>query len=127
MRSMAVRRFPVRTLLLLRESRMLAIRSGSEHRFTGVWFVLIGDRLFVRPWYDDPTGWRRALLREPRGSIRLGDREVRVRARPVRSERLYDAVDAAYAAKYTTKASQKWVLGFALPRRRKTTTELLPR
>src|SRR5262249_15958616 len=78
-------------------------------------------------WYDDTTGWRRALLREPRGSIRLGDREVRVRARPVRSERLYDAVDAAYAAKYTTKASQKWVRGFALPRRRKTTTELRSR
>jgi hypothetical protein len=124
---MTNRRFPARTLSLLRDSRMLGIRSGDEHRFTGVWFILIGDRVFVRPWYDKPSGWRRALLLEPRGSIRVGDREIPVRARLVRGARLFDAVDAAYAAKYTTKASQKWVRGFSLARRRKTTTELLPR
>ena len=121
------RRFPKRVLSLLRDSRMLRIRAGTEHRFTGIWFVVVGERLFVRPWFDKPGGWRRALLDEPRGAITLGDREIPVRARPARGERLFDAIDAAYAEKYVTKPSLKYVRGFKTPRRRKTTLELLPR
>jgi hypothetical protein len=106
---------------------MLAVRAGSEdRRFTGIWFVVVGERLFVRPWNDKPGGWHETFLRDPRGAIAIGSREVKVRARPARGERLFDAVDAAYAEKYDTKASLKWVRGFALARRRKTTTELLP-
>lgn len=107
---------------------MLRIRAGPEHSFLGIWVVVVGDRVFVRPWNDKPGGWCRAFLDEPRGAISVGDRkrEIPVRARPARGERLYDAVDAAYAEKYVTKASQKWVRGFATPRRRKTTIELLP-
>ncbi len=119
--------FPSRVLSLLLDSRMLGIRAGTEpHRFTGIWFVVVGGRLFVRPWNDKPGGWRRAFLRDLRGTISVSGREIPVRARPSRGERLFDAVDAAYAQKYDTKASQKWVRGFALSRRRKTTTELLP-
>jgi hypothetical protein len=106
---------------------MLGVCAGAEpHRFTGIWFVIVGDRVFVRPWNDKAGGWRRAFASEARGAILVSGREIPVRARPVRGERVFDAVDAAYAEKYDTKASLKWVRGFALPRRRKTTTELLP-
>jgi hypothetical protein len=118
--------FPRPTLDLLSGSRMLGIRAGDEHRFTGIWFVMIGGRVFVRPYYDKASGWYRVFRKDPRGAIRLGEREIPVRARAVRSERLFDTVDAAYAEKYDSKASQKWVRGFRLVRRRKTTTELLP-
>jgi hypothetical protein len=121
------RRFPARVLSILRDSRMLGIRAGTEpHRFTGIWFVLVADRVFVRPWNDKSRGWHRAFLREPRGRITVADFEVVVRARKVGGTRLLDAIDSAYAEKYDTKASQKWVRGFSAPRRRKTTTELLP-
>ena len=83
--------------------------------------------MFVRPWNDKPDGWYRAFLDDPRGALTIGEREVRVRARPVRSERLMDAVDRAYATKYNTPGSRGYVLGFRRPRRRRTTTELLPR
>jgi len=52
---------------------------------------------------------------------------VRVRARPVRGPRILEAIERAYAAKYDTKASQKWVRGFRAPWRRATTTEFVPR
>ena len=106
---------------------MLSIRAGSQHRFTGIWFVLIGDRLFVRPYYDKASGWHRVFLEDPRGAMTVANREIAVRARPTRGEGLWDAVDRAYGEKYNTPASLKWVRGFALNRRRKTTTELLPR
>ncbi len=106
---------------------MLGIRAGTEpHRFTFIWFVVVGGRVFVRPWNDKNKGWYRALLREPRGALLAHGREIAVLARKARGERLFDAVDAAYAEKYDSKASLKWVRGFALARRRKTTTELLP-
>lgn len=120
--------FPTRIDSALRESRMLGIRAGTEpHRFTGIWFVLVGARLFVRPWYDKPGGWRKAFSSDPRGTILVAGREIPVRARATRAKRLFDAVDLAYAEKYNTKASLKWVRGFRTLRRRKTTTELQPR
>jgi hypothetical protein len=107
---------------------MLRIRAGSDaHRFTGIWHVLVRGRVFVRPWFDKPSGWHLAFLREPNGDIEVSGREIAVRARSARGERLRDAVDLAYAQKYVTAASRKYVRGFSTARRRETTTELLPR
>jgi hypothetical protein len=50
-----------------------------------------------------------------------------VRGKPVRGERLLDVIDDAYAKKYDTAASKKWVRGFAQARRRKNTMEFVPR
>jgi hypothetical protein len=122
------RRFSARILSLLRRSRMLGVRAGMEgHRFTGIWVVVVDKRVFVRPWNDRSDGWHRAFLRQSSGAIRVSGREIPVRALKVRGERLFDSVDSAYAEKYDTKASRKWVQGLSLPRRRKRTTELLPR
>jgi len=105
---------------------MIGIRSGSDHRFTGVWVVVVGQRAFVRSWNDKETGWHRAFGDEPRGEVRVADRVVRVRAKPVRGARLLEAIERAYAEKYDTKASQKWVRGFRVRWRRATTTEFVP-
>lgn len=59
--------------------------------------------------------------------IQAADREIPVRAARVGSERVRDAVEHAYAAKYRTKASQKYVRGFRTPRRREATIEFVPR
>src|SRR5436305_14136565 len=122
----APRRFSGRALGELGQAKILGVRAGSEHRSTGVWVVVVEGRAFVRPWNDKPTGWYRAFRAEPRGSIQLAGREIAVRARQTRSERLRDAVTRAYAEKYDTKASQKWVRGFAEPPRAATTLELVP-
>jgi hypothetical protein len=50
-----------------------------------------------------------------------------VRAVQVRSARLRNAVERAYAAKYSTAASLKYVRGFRTARRRETTTEFARR
>ena len=103
------------------------IRSGVEHRFIGIWAVVVRGRVFVRSWYDRPDGWHCAFLEEPRGAIQVGGREVRIRAVARRGERLMQAIEQAYAVKYTTPASLKYVAGFRRPRRRSTTMELVPR
>ena len=119
-------RFPAPDLAMFQQAKILGVRSGTEHRYTGVWVVVVERRVFVRSWNDRPTGWYGAFRGEPRGSISLGGREMAVRAIHVRSERLRKAVTQAYAGKYDTKASERWVRGFAEPEREATTLELVP-
>jgi hypothetical protein len=111
------------------ESKILGVRAGarSDHRFTGVWPVVIGGRVFARSWTLKAGGWYRTFLDDPLGTLELGDRAVRIRAIRARGERIRDAVEEAYAAKYPTKASLKYVRGFRTPRRREATIEFVPR
>jgi hypothetical protein len=111
------------------ESGIMGIKAGSrsDHRFTGVWPVVVKGRVYARSWTLKRAGWYRTFLEDPLGTIQVGEREIRVRAVPARSERVRDAVEAAYAEKYDTKASQKYVRGFRSRRRREATIEFVPR
>jgi len=110
-----------------RKAKILGVRAGTEHRYTGVWLVVVDDRVFARSWYDKPTGWFRAFKKEPTGMIQIGKLEIPVRGKPVRSARIRDAVTAAFAEKYNTKGSRVWVEGFAEPERVLNTLEFVPR
>lgn len=125
----ASRRFPPRVVALAEASKIMGIRAGarSDHRFIGVWPVVVLGRVFARSWTVRPDGWHRTLLEDPVATLQVGDREIRARAVRVRSERLRDAVERAYAEKYPTPGSRKYVRGFRTTRRRETTTEFVPR
>jgi hypothetical protein len=122
------RRFSRPTVTAFDDCKYLAIRAGvGDHRFRAVWVVVVRNRVFVRPWNDKPTGWYRVFLDEPCGAVQIGQRELLVRARTARGERLMDEIDAGYKVKYPTPGSRQYVRGFATPRRRATTLELCPR
>jgi hypothetical protein len=119
--------FPDNVVEALSNAKILGVRSGTEHRYTGIWVVVVDGRVFVRSWNDKPTGWFRAFKNQPGGTIQVGKVEIRVRAKSVRSARIRDAVTVAFGEKYDTKGSQKWVEGFAEPSRVMTTLEFVPR
>ena len=106
-------------------SKIMGIRAGSSsaHRFVGVWPIVVDGRVFARSWTLSRGGWYRTFLEDPLGVIQVGERQVRVRALPVRSERLLEAIEDSYAKKYPTPGSQKYVRGFRTPRRRAATIE----
>ena len=124
----ARRRFSRPVADAIAKDKILGIRAGvGEHRFIGIWAVVVGGRVFVRSWDVKPTGWYQALREEPRGAIQAAGREIRVRTVPVRSERIKAAVDDAYFAKYNTPASLRYCRGFKRSKKRRdTTTELVP-
>ena len=119
--------FPPDIIEALRKAKILGVRAGTDHRYTGVWVVVVDDRVFARSWSDMPTGWFRAFKREPAGTIQVGDREIPVQAKQVRSDRIRDGVTEAFGEKYNTKASRKWVDGFAEEERKVNTMEFVPR
>lgn len=108
---------------------IIGVRAGArpDHRFTGVWPIVVDGRLFARSWTQKPDGWYRAFLDDPLGTIQVGAREIRVRAVRARGERLRDLIEREYAEKYATPGSRKYVRGFRTPRRRDTTIEFVPR
>ena len=110
-----------------RNAKIAGVRAGTEHRYTGVWLVVVDGRLFVRSWNDKPTGWFRAFRNQPTGMLQLVELEIPVRGKPVRSARIRDAVTKAFGEKYNTKGSQQWVKGFAEPERLVNTLEFVPR
>jgi hypothetical protein len=120
-------KFPNTVIEAIRKAKILGVRAGTEHRYTGVWVVVVENRVFVRSWNDKPTGWFRAFRKQPLGKIQIGDREVFVRAKLIRSAHIRDAVTEALGEKYNTKASLKWVKGFAEPARALTTLEFVSR
>src|SRR5918998_6516549 len=84
----------------VRDAKIIGVRAGAEHRYTGVWVVVVDGRVFVRSWSDKPTGWFRAFRKQPGGTIQVGGLEIPVRARPVRGARIREAVTAALGEKY---------------------------
>ena len=124
----AVRRFSKRVTTAIAKDKILGVQAGSgDHRFIGVWVVVVDGRVFIRSWGLKRAGWYQAFVNEPVGRIQAAGRELRIRAVTRASERTKAAVDDAYAAKYTTPGAIKYVKGFARSqRRRDTTTELLP-
>ena len=111
------------------ESGILGVRAGSrsDHRFTGIWPVVVAGRVFARSWTCKPDGWFRTFLQDPVGVIQLGHRNIRVRAVHIRTKRIWTSVERAYAQKYSTPASRKYVRGFRTPRRREATIDFIPR
>ena len=123
------KRFSRSVVKLIDEASILGVRAGaaSEHRLIGVWPVVVDGRVYARSWTLKPDGWYHAFLADPLGVIQVAERQLRIRAVRARSERVRDKVEEAYAAKYDTKASQKYVRGFKTARRRDATMEFIPR
>jgi hypothetical protein len=121
-------RFPPGLVSAIDNAQILGVRAGKStaHRFIGIWIVVVRGRVFARSWGTKPGGWYKTFREDPQGTIQVGARRVRVRARPVRGSRILDAVEQAYADKYSTLASMKWVRGFRTARRRAATLEFLP-
>jgi hypothetical protein len=124
-----MKRFSRAIVATIDRSKILGVRADAAagHRFTGIWPIVIGGRVFGRSWTRSPGGWFNTLLEDPRGTLQVGARELRVRAVHVRSARILDAIERAYAAKYPTPGSAKYVRGFRTARRRASSMEFRPR
>ena len=87
----------------INKDRILGIRAGKEshHRVIGIWVVVVDRRVFVRSYTMKPGGWWRTFLEDPYGEIFVSKRKrgIKVHAVQTRSEKLKDAVSAAYKEK----------------------------
>jgi hypothetical protein len=123
------KRFTEEIIATIHRDRILGIRAGSDsdHRIIGIWVVVVNGRVFVRSYTMKPGGWWRTFLEDPYGKIFVAKRKrgIKVRAVQTRSEKLKDAVSAAYKEKYNTPGSVGYVEEMSRKPLRDTTTELV--
>jgi hypothetical protein len=122
----AQRRFDAEVITAMQRGKILGIKAGSQHRFIGVWMVVVEGRVFIRSWSLKPNGWHATFLKDPHGVVQVADREIPIRAVQTRSERLKNAVDRAYREKYHTPGSVQYVRDLCRAKSKATTTELAP-
>src|SRR5215510_9397438 len=122
--------FSKEVLAIIHKDRILGIRAGSDsdHRVIGIWVVVVDGRVFVRSYTMRLGGWWRTFLEDPYGEIFVSKRKrgIKIRAVQTRSEKLKDAVSAAYREKYNTRGSVGYVEEMSKKPLRDTTTELVP-
>jgi hypothetical protein len=93
---------------------------------SGIWVVVVNEGVFVRSWSVKPGGWYRTFLGEPRGTIRLGNRDIAVLAVRIRDKRVLDAIDRAYLDKYNTPGAIRYARDLGSPSSSAATLELKP-
>jgi hypothetical protein len=120
------RPFSDEILQALRASKGLRVRAGrGRHRFIGIWHVVVNGRLFVRSWSVKPKGWYRTFVKEPYGTVQVGDYEIAVGAKHIRDRQMRDAIDRAYLEKYNTPGALKYAKDLGSAKSRATTIELV--
>jgi hypothetical protein len=124
------KQFSAEALSRVQKERILGICAGSDgaHRLIGIWAVVVNGRVFVRSWSMKPRSWWRTFLNDPYGEIFIAKRKrgIKVRAVQVKSEKLKEAVSAAYREKYRSPGSIVYVEDMSRSPSRDTTTELIP-
>ena len=118
--------FSDKLLTHLTRSKVLRLRAGDEHRFIGIWVVVVKDRAFIRSWSVKTNGWYKTFAKDPSGAIQVDNKEIPIRAVPIEDKRLRDAIDQAYLEKYNTKGSLKYAKDLGTAKSRATTIELVP-
>ena len=124
------KQFSEAILKTIDEERILGIRAGTDtdHRVIGIWVVVVAGRVFVRSYTMKPRSWWRTLLEDAHGEIFVARRKrgLKVRAVQVKSEKLKEAVSAAYKEKYNTPGSIGYVAEMSRSPSRDTTTDFIP-
>jgi hypothetical protein len=123
----ASRRFPDEVLKVLKSTKGIRVRAGTgKHRFIGIWFVIVADRIFARSWSVKPDGWHHTFLKETGGAIQVGKVEIPVRAVHTRSKRLKVAIDHAYLEKYNSGYEMRYAKDLTTEKSKAATVEFVP-
>jgi hypothetical protein len=116
-------------LKCISETQITSVRAGeSRDKFTGIWMVVVKDRIFGRSYYGAERSWYTALLKGDSGDIKCGNEIIPVKGRkPKDINSITKEINKAYEKKYLIKAyNKKWVDGLCEPERVARTLEFIP-
>jgi hypothetical protein len=124
-----MKKFPKAFLKCINESQITSVRVGKgREKFTGIWMVVVKERIFGRSYYGAERSWYTAFLNGDAGDIKCVKEIVAVKGvNPPDIDKINKAINKAYEKKYLVKSyNKKWVDGLAEPERVGRTMEFLP-
>ena len=125
-----MKKFSKAFLKCINETQITSVRVGnSRDKFTGIWMVVVKDRIFGRSYYGAERSWYTALLNGDNGDIKCVKEIIAVKGvKPADIKTVTKAINKAYEKKYLVKVyNKKWVDGLCEPERVARTMEFLPR
>jgi len=124
-----MKKFSKAFLKCISETQITSVRAGKDReKFTGIWMVVVEDRIFARSYNLSERSWFTALSSGDTGDIKCGKEIIPVKGvKPTDIKQLTDAINKAYEKKYLVKTyNKKWVDGLAEPGRVARTMEFIP-
>ena len=124
-----MKKFSKQFLQCINETQITSVRVGEGRaKFTGIWMVVVKDRIFGRSYYGAERSWFTTLLNEGSGEIKCGKEIILVKGlKPKDINTINKAINKAYKKKYLVKAyNKKWVDGLCEPERVTRTMEFIP-
>lgn len=124
-----MKKFSKAFLKCINETQITSVRAGRDReKFTGIWMVVVKERIFGRSYYGAERSWYTALLNGDDAHIKCGKEILPVKGlKPSDLNTLNKAINKAYEKKYLVKAyNKKWVDGLAEPERVARTMEFMP-
>lgn len=109
--------FPEDFYTYLDKHTLIGVRAGMDReKFTKIWMVNIGDRVFARSWYKKERSWFTAFLQVVHGEISYGEKIIKVRGKKLDpKDPLHKKINKAYIEKYTQPGNVKFATGFSDP------------
>ena len=123
-----MKKFSKAFLKCINETQITSVRAGKDReKFTGIWMVVVKDRIFGRSYNLSDRSWYTALLNGDNGDIKCGNEILPVKGlKPADINTITKAINKAYEKKYLVKVyNKKWVDGLCEPERVARTMEFI--
>ena len=127
--SVAVKEFSKTFLKCINVTQITSLRAGKDRsKFTGIWMVVVGDRIFGRSYNLSERSWYTTFINGDDGDLKCGKEIIPVRGmKPSDIYTITEAINKAYEKKYLVHAfNKKWVDGLCEPGRIARTMEFVP-
>lgn len=124
-----MKKFSKALVKCIKETQITSIRVGKgREKFTGIWMVVVKDRIFGRSYYGAERSWYTAFLNGDNGDLRCVKEILPVKGViPSDIDAITNSINKAYEKKYMVKGfNRKWVDGLCEPERVARTMEFVP-
>ena len=90
-------------LQFLDDNTLVEIKSGNHRtKFTEIWMIRIGKRVFARSWNKNVNGWMNDFLINNGGQIKYGEKVLNVTVKKIdKADKINEDISKAYLNKYT--------------------------
>src|SRR5262245_11880292 len=97
-----MKKFSKAFLECISETQITSVRIGKgRDKFTGIWMVVVKDRIFGRSYYGAERSWYSALLNGDDGDIKCAKEVVPIKGKkPADLDTINKAINKAYEKKY---------------------------
>lgn len=123
-----MKKFSKAFLKCINETQITSVRAGKDReKFTGIWMVVVKDRIFGRSYYGAERSWYTALLKDDNCEIKCAKEIMPAKGViPADIKIITLAINKSYEKKYLAKGyNKKWVDGLCEPERVARTMEFV--